>query len=339
MVSRLSYTVIVIFLIVITLGSLLPAGSAPLMPVTPVSDSMEPTVSSSDLIFVTSLGSPDVGDTVLFHTPEHELPAFHRVVETTEEGFITQGDANPVSDQDAGYPVITEENIIGTTITVGGHPLIVPYLGAILSNTPLIVSLWIALAVISILEVKTMDTDRRSTRAPSFGGRTALTVSAIFIIVFLPLAIMALPATVPVTTATTETVTEPGVQPIDDRIEVYTPTGVIVHHYVDTGESFVVTGISERGSNIIEMDIAIDSTDNQVMREGTLTVYTYPKTLPTQIITGLAVIHPGLAAISTSAVLSGAVYLIGLLFIDPKQPLRNRLDTIRKLRKTRPPLS
>jgi len=62
---------------------------------------------------------PEVGDVVVFETmddPHTSKRTVHRAVERTDEGFVTQGDAEPITDQSVGVPHATDENMVGVVV-------------------------------------------------------------------------------------------------------------------------------------------------------------------------------------------------------------------------------
>lgn len=76
------------------------------------SGSMEPKYMTNSLVIIKKGGyeNVQVGDVIAFKP--HLLPdkiAFHRVIEITEDGFITKGDNNEVIDEE----LVTEENYVG----------------------------------------------------------------------------------------------------------------------------------------------------------------------------------------------------------------------------------
>lgn len=82
-------------------------------------DSMEPTMPPGSL-FVAHRSDPDVGDIVVYTRPDG-AQAVHRVVDVTDEGLITQGDANERTDQQAGIEPVNPSSVT-TVPTVNGHP-------------------------------------------------------------------------------------------------------------------------------------------------------------------------------------------------------------------------
>ncbi|SEH13205.1 signal peptidase, endoplasmic reticulum-type [Natronorubrum sediminis] len=96
--------------------------------------SMEPTMDAGDgFVSVPSAvtGSPEEGDVVVFEARElhdGELTT-HRIVDETEEGYVTSGDANPFTDQDSDEPHVTDDQIVATAWAPGGDPVTIPHLG------------------------------------------------------------------------------------------------------------------------------------------------------------------------------------------------------------------
>ena len=73
-----------------------------------------------------------VSDIVAYHSPPDKT-MIHRVVQIkTYPGrtlLITQGDANPVTDQTLGFPPVTTKNLIGKVFCLDGAPMRVPFIG------------------------------------------------------------------------------------------------------------------------------------------------------------------------------------------------------------------
>lgn len=92
-----------------------------------LSSSMEPTIPTGSLVFVNTKDKQAAnGDIVTFSMTngKDEITVTHRIVETTDEGFITRGDNNEVND----LKLLTADRIVGTYATS------VPYAGYIMSK-------------------------------------------------------------------------------------------------------------------------------------------------------------------------------------------------------------
>ena len=99
-------------------------------------DSMEPTLEAGDgFLAVPSIASGDVetGDVVVFRAQELHDGGLttHRVVAVTDEGYVTKGDANPFTDQDASEPPITDDQIVATALQIDGSVVTIPGVGAV----------------------------------------------------------------------------------------------------------------------------------------------------------------------------------------------------------------
>ncbi len=82
-------------------------------------NSMEPTLSEGDLLIAFETSSIGTGDIVIVQDEtcfENEY-VVHRVVEVTENGYMTQGDNNPITDQeDAGCEALSQSAITGKVV-------------------------------------------------------------------------------------------------------------------------------------------------------------------------------------------------------------------------------
>lgn len=89
--------------------------------------SMEPTIeSNSTVIFDQNYSYDDlsVGDIIVYYNTDLNIYVIHRIVESTDHGFVTKGDNNSICDykKDSNeYYYITKTNYVGkykTTITI-----------------------------------------------------------------------------------------------------------------------------------------------------------------------------------------------------------------------------
>jgi signal peptidase len=103
--------------------------------------SMAPTLNQGDgfVAVPTALaGAIEVGDVITFRTEQlrGDALATHRVVRRTDEGFITQGDANIFTDQESVVPEppVQRSRIVAVAATVGGEVLVIPHLGVAVAS-------------------------------------------------------------------------------------------------------------------------------------------------------------------------------------------------------------
>lgn len=98
------------------------------------SDSMEPALDEGDgFVSVPAALAGDVGtgDVVVFqaeHIEGGELTT-HRIVDERPDGYVTQGDGNVVTDQDAGEPPVTDGQVRAVALSVDGTVVAIPRLG------------------------------------------------------------------------------------------------------------------------------------------------------------------------------------------------------------------
>jgi signal peptidase len=97
-------------------------------------DSMQPVLDPGDgFIAIPSAlaGDVHVGDVIVYDAEEIHGGGLvtHRVVGITEEGYITKGDNNPVSDQDGKEPPVKDIQIVAEALQIGGHVVVIPHLG------------------------------------------------------------------------------------------------------------------------------------------------------------------------------------------------------------------
>jgi signal peptidase len=103
------------------------------------SGSMEPTIDTGDgfVTVPTAVAGPvEEGDVVVFQAErvnDGQLTT-HRVVKQTEQGFITRGDANTVTDQANDEPPVTRAQIVAKALQVNGNVVVIPHLGTVVEG-------------------------------------------------------------------------------------------------------------------------------------------------------------------------------------------------------------
>lgn len=101
--------------------------------------SMEPELEPGDgFIAIPTELSSDIteDDVIVFEAEEIEGGGLttHRVVDHTDRGYVTRGDANPFTDQDGGEPPVQEPQIVATALQIDGSIVRIPWFGtAVLS--------------------------------------------------------------------------------------------------------------------------------------------------------------------------------------------------------------
>lgn len=128
-VLRAVAVLVVAFVLLSSLGQI-----APLSYVN--SGSMSPTLSTGDgfvAVPAPVADDPEPGDVVVYRSQQIESGGLvtHRVVGETDDGYVTKGDANPVTDQQAGEPPVTRDRIVAQALTVNGEVVALPGLGSV----------------------------------------------------------------------------------------------------------------------------------------------------------------------------------------------------------------
>jgi signal peptidase len=133
--STLALTVVVVAAASLLLGSFL---GQPVVLGYVQTDSMQPTLDPGDgfVAVPTALtGEPNVGDLVVFRSKTVNPGSLttHRVVDVTSDGFVTRGDANPVTDQAAGEPAVQRGQIVAEALQFQQRVVVIPALGTVVS--------------------------------------------------------------------------------------------------------------------------------------------------------------------------------------------------------------
>ncbi len=101
--------------------------------------SMAPTLQPGDGFVAAPMfttGPVEEGDVIVFHAETLHGGGLttHRVVGETGAGFITRGDANPVTDQDSGEPPVGRDQIVAKALQIGGSVVVLPNLGLLVTG-------------------------------------------------------------------------------------------------------------------------------------------------------------------------------------------------------------
>jgi signal peptidase len=132
-VGQLLQVLLVIVVVALIAGQLL---GQPLLLSFVTSGSMEPTLDTGDGFVAVPpelAGGIEEGDVIVFEAEQIQGGGLttHRVVDQTEQGYITQGDANAFTDQDSGEEPVKEPQIVAVAWQPGGSVLAIPKLGTV----------------------------------------------------------------------------------------------------------------------------------------------------------------------------------------------------------------
>jgi signal peptidase len=291
------------------------------------SDSMEPTLQPGDAYLVSTLGAAEEGDVVTFQSPEREGFVTHRVVDVTDEGLITKGDANPSTDQAGGAPPVPRSAVLGEAITVGGLLLVIPGLGGVLSlfgsnALPVAVALVVLGAVGTLLDGAARVPDREVIYVRDVVGPLLLGL-AVTVVAVAVLATSVHAVTYPVTEpdAGPEGALTVG-EPAERTVEVQVNQPPLTHVVVEASGMSVVDRTVEE--SMIRTTVAIPAQETTGTFEGTIHVRSYPATLPPALLEGLQDVHPSVAWVASTGTVFGPLVLVYLLLFDSRSTVRLR---------------
>lgn len=321
-----------------------------------VSDSMAPTIATNDGYVLVDTGSVEEGDIITYHSEERGTAVTHRAVEVTEDGIVTQGDANPSTDQAAGYPLVQPADVSGTVLTVGGEPLRIPSLGvgiALLRSYWYIIGLLLAGGILSSLA----GSSRQRERAAVLRSReVVLTATVVAVIVSASLVSLAATQQTTVYQVTANETTGDRTLAVGaERTESLTVqlSKTSATYALTETEGMTLTNatvVNEPGdgpggegalgwlrSRFLQSErqnvtATIPAQAETGPHRTSLNVYTYPRTLPRNVVVALHDAHPFLAALSTVLVGVGPLYAVYWLLVDTVVPLRGtRSRRLRRL--------
>lgn len=349
-------------LLLLFVGALVAPAAAPVQVSYVVSDSMEPTIATNDGYVLVDAGTVSAGDIITYYSEERGTSVTHRVVDITEAGFVTQGDANPSTDQASGYPPVQPADVSGTVLTVDGDPLLIPNLGV---GIALLRSYWyLTVALLAGLVLyRVAGSARQRDRDSVIRSREVILTTAVVAVV-VGVALVSFAGTAQTTVYQVTEAETPGGQTLTvgaertESLVVRTAKTPLTHVVTDTDgmtitdtttidEPTASTGDGDGGAiarlraRVLEperqnMTASIPPQETTGPHRTSLRVSPYPATLPYGVVTTLHGIHPLLAALSTILVIVAPLYVLYWLLVDTMAPLRGtRSRRLRRLGKER----
>ena len=368
--TLLGEAALVVFLVSMVLGQVL---GQPVLLGFVTSGSMEPTIETGEgfvAIPAGVAGPVEEGDVVVFRAEEIQGGGLttHRVVENTERGYVTRGDANPFTDQDGGEPPVSEAQIVAVAWQPGGTVVTVPGVGALVTGTQSVLQatqrrlaglfgsrsllgtqglsyLLVALSALAYVGDVVFSSDRRRERNRSRDtGTSAHLAVGVFAaaVVLSATAAMVVPAGPQEFGVISAESDSPGPRVIErgtsESVRYTTPNGgfVPVVRYVEP----VGDGVSvEPRAAVVEPRSSVN---------GTLTLSAPPETgyyrfhvvehryllvLPPSAIRSLYLVHPWLPVVVIDALLGGSFYLLGIALVDTGRVRSRSRETLSRIRR------
>jgi len=285
------------------------------------SDSMEPTLSEGDG-YVLVEGDVSRGDVVTFSTADGYVT--HRVVGVGSDGYTTRGDANPTTDQAAGVPPVTDEQVLGTALTLGGRLVVVPGLGAVAAFVdayrPILVGGLALLLLASVVGGRTTPNGAVPSRGLARIGDAAFPL--LVGVTLACVAVLAVSVTTrhvtfvatAVDTGTTLTVGEPAVRQVTIDIVRAPFTQVVVDAQGATAVARDVSGTTAT------LDLRVPAQSEPGPVTAAVAVYPYPAVVPRRLVVWLHGIHPWVACVGSTLFVVGPFWLAYGLLFDGHEP-------------------
>lgn len=128
--------IVVVSILLLVIGSLF---GQPVLLSYVETGSMEPEIDAGDgfVPMPTAVTGPvEAGDVVVYDAKEIDGGGLttHRVVDVTEHGYVTKGDANMVTDQDGAEPHVTDGQVVAKAWQVNGQVVTIPHLGTVVMS-------------------------------------------------------------------------------------------------------------------------------------------------------------------------------------------------------------
>jgi signal peptidase len=257
----------------------------------------------------------------------------HRVTAITDEGAITIGDNNELTDQAAGEPPVTQQNTTGKAFMFNGTPLYIPFLGYLFYFFLLYTLESLVLLITgSVIWIYMRDSLAQKSKQDIL--RIKDIVNPIFFTVFIGLIVVifigSVTFAVPLTYTTSETASQ---QQYVIHIDEQNPTEEITFKVDDSvGTKTVVSSYNiidvtqENTDFTLKVDVPEKNTIGQT--PGYVTVYTFPPILPQQTLQSLTNITPLIPAVISAFTFLFPLYTLFYMFGSPNdrvEKTKNRL--------------
>ncbi|MGM0397464.1 MAG: S26 family signal peptidase [Halobacteriota archaeon] len=328
--------------------------------------SMAPTMEAGDgfvAVPAALAGSPEKGDVVTFRAEELHGGGLttHRIVGATDRGYLTQGDANPFTDQDGGEPPVKNAQVVAVALQVGGQTVVIPHLGtgvtavqgafegvqrqvvaltgmrSLLGGQGLayvVLGLSIALYLVDLLLSRGPSRERGRSTGHDDGLDGALVVGGLAaLLVVSATAAMVAPAgaqSIGIVSAEFES-ERPTVIPAGESstLDYQVPNGglVPVHVYLEPGsEGVAVDPVHQSvgGRTAGTAAVTLTAPDETGYYRTYLVEHRYLAVLPASLIDGLYRVHPWAPILAIDALLAATVLVLGFGALGGRVRLRRR---------------
>ena len=316
-----------ILLVVVLAVILMVGGALPMQILYASSGSMEPVISEGDLYVVIESSDVKQNDIIAFESQRFDEYVTHRVVDVTDEGYVTKGDANPSTDQAAEHPPVTDRMLIGEVVEVGGAPVTVPGIGpviSILQDFRLVLILGL-MAFLVVPELWNPRGDRaRPTRRIVRARDVLHPVIVVAVVACILLIFWGASAHDVTYVATTGSATAPHTVPVGEStvetLELDTFVPPLTTTIVDA-KGVEILDRTVRGS-VVELTVRVPAKPEPGPIHSSVSVNAYPSTLPTEWLKSLDEIHWLLATGGSMVPIFVPVFGLYFVLVAPDAPLR-----------------
>lgn len=329
--------------------------------------SMEPTIETGDgfVAIPTELaGEPEPGDVVVFDAKAIQGGGLttHRVVDETDRGYITRGDANPFLDQDGDEPPVQDSQIVATAWQPESDVVTIPHLGtaimtiesgleraqtqlaatlgtrAVLETSGL-ASLLLAVSV-GLYVLETIRERRQASLESRLGRDAGDSIEPRLLVAGVTLLVVVAASAAMVAPAGTHSYDVVSAEYQSDRplvIEQGT-TDDILYPVPNTGFVPIIAYVESDAENVAvepereavgprdesEVTVSITAPDETGYYPTAVTEYRYLHVLPLPVLEFLYNVHPWLPVVGVNAVLGGAMYGVGRAVLGARWSHRAR---------------
>lgn len=305
------------------------------------SDSMAPEIETGDMFFVQSSESYEVGDIIVFESSAEsdETIITHRIIEENQDGFITRGDNNDATDQDLGNAPVSNQQIIGKVVETGDSAVTVPELGFVseIINRYQIQLLGgvFALLFVETIGLYSFSSDRNKNRSNPENNikrypspiKVTIVLSIVLIAVWSGLIYLSaepiLSENIQIGDEETDDIStgEKNVSTVNYSVSSRLPVNNQAY-IVGNGDVLSVDKLPNGDTSI---EYVTGPYDEPGLENFQVLAYSYPTLLPSFLITYLHNIHPILACVGTSSVISMPIILVVFVLFD-NSPIRVRRE-------------
>jgi signal peptidase len=282
---------------------------------------MEPVIGQGDGYVVVPAGEIHPGDVIVYESTAREEYVTHRVVDVTDEGYVTKGDNNPSTDQAAGHPIVTDDDVVGSVLAIGDHPVSIPGFGWAVG---VLAVYWPIGLLVLLLGGGLLERNPRSRDLVQLRHLTLPLVLTTVVGSAIVLAYSAPTYTMSLVAVASETadgrmiaVGEPAVRTIEIAARP-----AFTHQFIEaTGVTVIDVHPRDGGATV---NVVIPAKSAPGAYTATVWTYHYPAVLPYGVTSALHAIHPLAASLASITTIVAPLYALHWVLVDDRAPLTGR---------------